>query len=538
MKRTYLIPIIVLFSVVFSPPFAQATFPGKSIAYLDMDDSGEHQDPEYIKMHELAIEKKFEDAINILDKKIKNSSGESTATILKGLVLNEMGSYGEALNLIIKGNRLQQRHPAAHFAFCQVYRNLGNIELSQRACLIAVEQHRNVPETHYEYAQTLIAQGKMNEAFKELQTTAALDPKNPRLPYELGMISNYLNQPEAAEKFFHSALSLDPQNLDAAYETAYIYAAQNKPEMAKKYIHQILETRREHPKVNSAKILLDYVNKNALDKLSLHTTPHLYHLSRSQSLFRSGEYGLSLIEIQTAARLKPDDLEIQEILIGMCSVLFRLDVAEKTIHNLISLSKGNKVLSGKAYQELGDIRVIQGKLKEARQFYEKAQSVGDPGSLAKITLAQFPDISDGNPSLQNPNELFFKPTEALNRKGEIFAHYKMYDRAIAIYGMVSRMDPQHLGGALNTAAAYFQNGNHGRAISILERLLVIHPAHDFILAHRFLLAQAYVKKGDPQGGLKNIKWIVQRNPEMKSQIRDNPVFKSLRENKDFMELVQ
>ena len=538
MKRTCSIATFVLFSLFLFLPFAQATFPGKSIAHWDLEDTQESHDPKYLKMHELVKEKKYSEALNILNEKIANFPKTSTPLILKALILNEMEKYGEALDLIMKGSRLQARHPAVHFAFCQVYRNLGNIELSQRACLISVEKHRDFPESHYEYAQTLIAQGRMKEAMKELQTAATLAPKNPQYPYELGMISNYLNQPEDAEKFFQTALSLDPENLDALYETAYIYAAQNKPEMAKKYILKILETRREHPKVNSAKILMDYVNKNALEKLTLHTTPHLYHLSRSQSLFQSGKYGLSLIEIQTAARLKPDDLEIQEILIGMCSVLFRLDIAEKTIHNFLAMTKGNDVLSGKAYQELGDIRVIQGKLKEALEYYEKAQTLGDPGNLAKITLAQFPDVSEGDSSLQNPNELFFKPTDALNRKGEIFAHYKMYDRAIAIYGMVVRMDPQHLSGTLNTATAYFQNGNHGRTISILERLLVTQPSHDFILAHRFLLAQAYVKKGDTQGGLKNIKWILKRSPEMKSQIKENPVFKNLQENKDFLALVQ
>ena len=544
MKRTCLLTLFALFSFVYFLPAAQATYPGKSIAHWDPTLSNENKDPDYQTIAELVKEKKFDAAIALLDKKIHSVDNKSTPIILKGFIANEQGNYKKALKLFLQGRPEQKPgipqspHPAIHFGFCQVFRNLGNIILSEQGCLVAVERHLKAPETHYEYAQTLAIQGKMPTALKELQTAAELDPRNPQYPLEMGMISLYLDQAGDAEKYFLQTLSLDPQNLDATYETAYLYATQKKPELAKNYIFQILETRRVHPKVDSAKLLLDYVNKNAVDKLDRKIVPHVYHLSRSQSFYQSGMYGLSLIEVQTAARLRPNDLKIQEILIGMCSVLFRLNLGEKTIHNFIELAKDKDQLKAKAYQELGDIRIIQGKLLEAREFYKKAQSLGDPGSLAKISLAQFPELTAANLSLQKPNELFIKPTNALNRKGEIFAHYQMFDRAIAIYSMVTRMDPQNLDSMLNIATAYYQSGKNDRAISILERLLVTHPSHDHILAHRFLLAQAYVKKGDPDGGLKNIEWIIKRNPEMKSQIKTNPVFKSLQENKDFIKLVQ
>jgi tetratricopeptide (TPR) repeat protein len=538
MKRTCLIALFALFSSVYFLPVAEATFPGKAISHWYLKETKDHEDPDYTKVRELVREKKLTEAMAVLDEKIKNSPKAITAIMLKGLLLNEMGDYGQALNVIMKGSRIEQKHPAVHFAYCQIYRNLGNIGLSQRACTISAEQHYQVPEAHYEYAQTLAVQGKMSAALKELQTAAQLDSTNFQYPLEMGMISLYLDRNDEAEKYFLKTLSLDPENLDAAYEIAYLYATQKKPELAKKFIYQILETRRVHPKLESAKLLLGYIDNDTEEKLNRKIVPHLYHLSRSQSYYQSGKYGLSLLEVQTAARLKPSDLKIQEILIGMCSVLLRLDLEEKAIHNFIELAKGKNDLLGKAYQELGDIRVTQGKLEEAKQFYEKAKSLGDPGNIAKITLAQFPDVSMADPSLQNPNELFITPTDALNRKGEIFSHYKMYDRAIAIYSMVTRMDPQHLESVLNTATAYYQSGKYGRAISILERLLVTNPAHENILAHRFLLAQAYVKKGDADGAIKNIKWIVHRNPEMKNKIKANLVFQPLQQNTDFIELVK
>lgn len=544
MKRICFFTFAVFFSFCFLISIAHATYPGRSVTHWDSTLSDEYKDADYQTIADLVKEKKYDAATTLLDKKIKSVSDKSTPIILKGFIANEQGDYKKALELLLQGRPPQKPgipqspHPAIHFGFCQVYRNLGNIILSEQGCQVAVERHRNAPEVHYEYAQTLTIQGKMQEALKELQVAAKLDPKNPQYPFESGMVSNYLNKAEDAEKYFLQTLYIDPKNIDAAYEVAYLYAAQNKSKEAEKYLYQVLETRHQHPKVDSAKLLLDTIGKNATDKLSLKIVPHAYHLSRSQYLYQSGQFGQSLIEIQTAARLKPDDLKIQEILIGMCSVLFRLDTAERTINHFLELAKDKDLLKAKAYQELGDIRIIQGKLLDARKFYEQAQSLGDPGNLSKISLAQFPELAAANLALQNPNEIFIKPTNALNRKGEIFAHYKMYDRAIAIYSMVMRMDPQHLESMLNTATAYYNSEKYGRAISILERSLVTHRNHDHILSHRFLLAQAYVKHGDLDGGLKNLKWIVQKNPAMKSQLQSNPAFKTLQDNKEFMELVQ
>lgn len=544
MKRACFFTITLLISFLFFLPVANATYPGKSLSHWDPTLSNEYKDPDYQTVSDLVKEKKYDEANALLDKKIQSVSDKSTPIILKGFIANERGEYKKALELFLKGRPVQKRgipqspHPAIHFGFCQVYRNLGIIVLSEQGCQVAVERQRSSPEVHYEYAKTLTIQGKMQGALRELKTAAKLDPKNPQYPFESGMASNYLNNPEDAEKYFLQALSIDPENIDAAYQVAYLYTAQGKSKEAEKYIYQILETRKAHPKVASAKLLLGYTDKNATDKLSLKIVPHEYHLGRSKSLYRSGQYGLSLVEIQTAARLKPDDITIKEILIGVSTSLFRLNIGEHAIKEFIVLAKDNKILKAKAYQKLGDIRIIQGKLLEAREFYEDAQALGDPGDLAKISLAQFPKLTSADLSLQSPTEIFIKPTNALNRQGEIFDQYKMYDRAIGIYSVVLEMDPRHLESKLNMATAYFNSDNYGRTISILERLLVTHRNHDFILSHRFLLAKAYVKQGDLQSGLKNLKWVVQKSPAIKNKIQSDPVFNPLKENKEFKELFQ
>ncbi len=514
---------------------ASATFPGKSIAHWEISQSQELNDPDYDRLQTLVSEKKYTEALDLLAAKIAAGPKESTPPVLTGFVLNEMGKYQEALEAILSGLAIESRHPAIHFGFCQVYRNLGVLDPSERGCYIAIELHHENPQVYYESAKTQAAKGDMDRAVRDLETAAHLAPENADYRREQGMGLYYLNRIGEAEKAFQEALRIDPSDLDSAYQLAYLYAAQKKSDDAKKYIMHILESRREHPKRNSAEILLGYVNNEEFDKLPLKIDPHQYHFGRSQALYREGRYGLSLIELETAARLKPDDTKTLEILIGLTSLLARLEPAEKAVNRFIGLSQGNDSAMAKGYQEMGDIRLLAGNLEEAKTYYKKAEALGDPAGLAKMSLAQFPEASHSRaPAI---GELLIDPAEAMNQKGEVFAHYGMYERAIAIYSMAIRMNPNHLASLLNTATAQYKSGKYSRAISILERLLITHPNHEDILAHRLLLAQSYVKNGDLADSLKNLEIIVRINPQAKEFIKADPAFESLRPLPAYQELI-
>ena len=96
-----------------------------------------------------------------------------------------------------------------------------------------------------------------------------------------------------------------------------------------------------HPKVESAKLLRNLVNKNATQKLPAIIEPSQYHFGLSKSYYQNKEYGLSLIEIETAAKLNPDDKKIQEVLLGMYSLFLRLDKAEAAVtHRMMKTGTG------------------------------------------------------------------------------------------------------------------------------------------------------------------------------------------------------
>ena len=538
MKKVLFTSLLILLLSAANPFQAQATFPGKNIVFWDLEQSDEQKDNTLIEAYDLAKKNNYEQALKVIDKKIQESPKSTTLHVMKGLILNELRMYIPAVRTLNDAQLIESRHPGIHYGFCEVYRNLGMSDLSLQACRIAEEIHRLSPEAHYEHAQTLIATGEMRLANKSLSAAAELDPNNAQYHYQRGMNFYYLNQYEAAENAFLKALSIDTTDVDSAYQLAYIYAAQKKATLANQQIVKVLQIQKEHPKIQSAKLLLEYVKKNALDKLPLKIIPHDYHVGRSKSYYQSGDYGLALIEIETAAKLKPNDLQTKEILIGLTSFLLRVNTTEKTIKEMISIAGETDIITAKGYQELGDIEVLRGNLSKARTYYEKVLKLSDPNGIARRTLEELPEKVVSNTTPLLPAEVFINPSVALNRKGELFAQYKMYKRAIAIYSLASRIRPNHLPTMLNTATAYYNSENYGKAISILERLLLSHPHHEDILAHRILLAQAYVKSNNRGKGLKNIAIAIKMNPAVKASIRTNPAFEVLREINEYKELTQ
>lgn len=508
---------------------AQATFPGKDISFwTEHEAKNDRKNPKYLQFHELAQNKDYEKARVLIDSIIAENPGKGTPRILKALLLNELGDYKKALRELQRGREIQRRHPAIHYGHCQIYRNLGEAVLSDRSCKITSQQHPKSPEAHYEYAQTLTAMGNMAVANQELSLAAELDPDNPIYFSEMGMNHFYLNQLKDAEKAFMKALALNPNDLESEYQLGYLYTVQNNLKKAQAHLNRVWDSRKDHPQVEAARILLEVIKKNQTGSLPEKVIPYKHHLSRSRALFQSSQYGLSLLEIQTAARLNPNDPAIHEILVGLSSMLLRLDLAEKSTTHLMAITKDNPAMQGRGFQELGDLSVMRGNLDTARAHYEKSKALGDPDKLAQLSLDELPLPDSKRPQALNPKEIFIKPIEALNRKGEVFAHYGMFQRALGVYAMVLKMDPTNLMGKLNSATAYYNGGQNNRAISLLEKIFVTHPNHQHVLSHHVLLAKAYVKKGDIDLAIKNLIWIKQTRPATLQTLKNDPAFEKIK----------
>lgn len=519
--------------MVLSLP-AEAGFPGMDITLWDEHQAkGDRKNPVYLEIYKLVDQKKYGEAMQLIDRAHRQNPQKGTPLILKSLLLYEMKRYKESYTVLQEGRDIQRRHPAIPFAHCRIYRIMGNVELSDQACKIAVHQHPNSKDSHYQFAQTLTGMGYMELANKELARAAELDASNAIYYFERGMNFFYLNDLENAERSFLKALSLNPDDMESGYQLGYLYTLQGNFTQAEVHLNRIWQTRQDNPKVEASRALIELIKKGDTDKLPAKVDRHNYHLNRSRTLYQSGEYGLSLFEIQTAARIKPEDKATHQIMVAIASLLLQLDLTEKSVKELISAHPDDKVLQAKGLQELGDMRVMRGQLDQARDFYKKSETMGDPDGLAKTSLAELPPQTPDTRSALDSTEPFFDPANALNRKGEVFANYGMYQRALALYSLALRTQPGNLMSKLNMAVAYSKMGNPHKAVSILERALISHPDHEHILSHRVLLAKAYAQTGNQEKALENLKIIQKTKPSILRVLRADPAFEDLKENEIF-----
>jgi tetratricopeptide (TPR) repeat protein len=519
--------------MMFSQP-AEARFPGMDIALWDTHQAKQDRNnPVYLQFYQLVEEKNYGEAMQVIDRAHQQNPQKGTPLILKSLLLYEMKRYKESYTILQQGRDIQRRHPAIPFAHCRIYRIMGKVELSDQACKIAVHQHVNSRDAHYEFAQTLAAMGNMQQANKKLARAAELDATNPIYHFERGMNFFYLNDLKQAEQSFLKALSLNPDDFESGYQLGYLYALQKNFKQAELHLDRIWQTRQDHPKVEAARALIELIKKGDTDMLPAKVDPHNYHLNRSRALYQSGEYGLSLFEIQTAARLKPNDKSTYKIMVAIASLLLQLNLTEKSVKQLLSSHPDDKTLQAKGLQELGDIRVMRGQLDQARNYYKKSEAMGDPDGLAKTSLAELPLQTPDTQTALDSNEPFFDPAKALNRKGEVFAYYGMYQRALTLYSLALRTHPGYLMSKLNMAAAYYKMGTPHKTITLLERVLISDPDHEHILSHRVLLARAYAQKGDREKALENLKLIQKIKPSILRVLRADPAFKDLKSHELF-----
>jgi len=537
-KRLALVFALALIFAAQPASESHATFPSMEIAHYEEAMTGDRKDPEYLRINKLVAEKNYTAAMSLIEKKIVSSFNKSSAWMLKGMLLNETGKYREALTALRKGYQIEARHPAAQFSYCQIYRNLGAIEHSLRACKIAVQQHPASKEARYEHAQTLQSAGDMKEANRELAAASKLDPEDPLFLHGQGKNYLYLDQLDDAENAFKKSLGLDPGYIDSAYQLAFLYAAKKDTVKSRAYLDRIIGPGKKHPTVESAKSLLILIEDGELEKISARIIPWKYHIGHSQALYGTKNYGPSIIEAQTAARLKPDDIKIQITLVELSSLFLRLSMVETEIKKLLVLAKGDRALQAKSYQELGDTNILRGNLAQAKKYYEKAIVMGDPFSIAKISLAELPADASAFCAPVIIDGYFIDPIKAWQKKGEVFDHFGMYNRALAIYSTVLKMDPNNLMTKLNAAATYYKKTDYGKTIALLERILISQPDHEFALEHHILLAKAYVKKEEADEAVKNLEKAVKLNPGAIKAILSDPAFASLKQHKSFIKLQQ
>ena len=102
---------------------------------------------------------------------------------------------------------------------------------------------------------------KYHQAAIYLEKAAEGMPDRPRVHYNLGLLSQYLQQNEKAEAALLRALELDSDNMDYLYALADYYLKRGKLHKAKGIAKQMVA---KHPDNRIGYDLLEHIEKNLL----------------------------------------------------------------------------------------------------------------------------------------------------------------------------------------------------------------------------------------------------------------------------------
>jgi tetratricopeptide (TPR) repeat protein len=166
--------------------------------------------------------------------------------------------------------RYQTDFASGNVMLADHYLRLNDYELATRFYLRGLKMDSLMNYARLNLSTAYSAQGKNDKALQVLQTAAAVDPKNDRVFYNLGLLYNELQQPEEARKSFGKAvqlksnnprlyynyglllfqtgevkeaekvllkgLAISPKEADLNYAIAFVYIKSGQQEKARKYV--------------------------------------------------------------------------------------------------------------------------------------------------------------------------------------------------------------------------------------------------------------------------------------------------------------
>jgi len=154
----------------------------------------------------------------------------------------------------------------------------------------------------------------------------------------------------------------------------------------------------------------------------------------------------------------------------------RLDEAERLLDKAVSLNEKNPYI----YFELGQVRIFQGKLGEAIEFFERGISVRPEVALgywyAGVTYLDVGEIEKGEEFIkQAVDREYIKSVNDIFRLVGIYIPLKDYPKIIELYLEAIELEPENAQLYTSLATAHKENGDIDKAIEIARQAIEIDP---------------------------------------------------------------
>lgn len=236
------------------------------------------------------------------------------------------------------------------------------------------------------------------------------------------------------------------------------------------------------------------------------------HQMLGKTFFMLGDVGKSITELEIAAKLAPNDLDVVYTL-GIAYLRNRQPAAAKQLYNSLVKLFGEQpqlhVIIGRAYRQ-------SGLLADAAEEFKKAIALDANFPRAHYYLGITYLLDEGQSKTSEALEEF--KLEVAANPDEFFANYylgvvynfqRQWEQSITFLQKASTVQPDNPDPYFQLSQAYQELNNHERAIEVLRKSIALNPhlAHNkgqVTTAHH-RLAQSLLKTGQTEAGRKELR---------------------------------
>ena len=335
----------------------------------------------------------------------------------------------------------------------------------------AIEVQPEVEQAHRGLGLALREQGRLAEAFRELQTATRLDPADADAHYTLGSVEWSLSVSAGSAPRQAGGLSAsDYQSLASAEFSKALVLSPKDPMLRMSLAELYLEADRAHEAAQQAEEAVRIAPDNAAA-----------HVTLGRTYFASGEEEKAATEFQAAVKLDPQDGGAYLALGQLRMFQRRNQQAEEALRHALQISPN----LGPASAALAEILTAEGKSTEARGLLEKAVTLNSQDWQSQYQLAVL-----------------------LNQAGETA-------RATELLEEVVRVNPDFPGAREQLAAGLLRRGDGKGATALAENMIAKNPQGPE--GHR-IMALALWKQRDYDGSLAECAMALNADPNSSAML--------------------
>ena len=334
-----------------------------------------------------------------------------------------------------------------------------------------------------------------------------------RRHYESAEAARQAGNLEAAEAEYAAILGEGYQRLGT------IYLASSQYQLALKVLEPAQKYRPDSPELLVESAIAYFGAQQyekaltpALSALALAPDNAGAHQMLGKTYFMLGDLQKSIAELEAAARLTPNDIDVVYTL-GIAYLRNRQPAEAKQLYNSLIKGFGEKpqlhVIIGRAYRQ-------GGLLPEAVEEFKKAIALDPRFPRAHYYLGITYLLDEGQSKTPEALEEF--KIEVAANPDEFFANYylgvvynfqRQWDLAITFLQKAASIHPKNPDPYFQLSQAYQELNHHDRAIEVLRKTIALNPnlAHNkgqVTTAHH-RLAQSLFKTGQTEAGKKELR---------------------------------